>query len=152
VPSDRAWTRFSKALGARGLKLTGRLNVPLYKLSGGRIGGKLGRAPILLLTTRGRRSGKKRTAPLVYLPDGERVIVIGSNAGNRMPPAWALNLEHDPEGEVQVRRKRWPVRARIAEGEEHETLWRRMNEQFAGFDDYRARTTRDIRLFVLEPR
>ena len=78
--------------------------------------------------------------------------MIGSNAGNTMPPAWALNLEQDPEGEVQVRRERWPVRARIAEGEEHDTLWRRMNEQFAGFDEYRERTTRDIRLFVLEPR
>jgi F420H(2)-dependent quinone reductase len=152
VPSDRAWTRFSKGLGARGLRLTGRLNIPLYKLSGGRIGGRLGRAPILLLTTVGRRSGKERTAPVVYVRDGERMIVIGSNAGNERPPAWALNLEQNPEAEVQVRRERWPVRARIAEGEEREALWRRMNEQFAGFDDYRDRTTRDIRLFVLEPR
>lgn len=152
MPSDRAWTRFSKALGVRGLRATGRLNVPLYKLSGGRIGGRLGRAPILLLTTKGRSSGKERTAPLVYMADGERVVVIGSNAGNKQPPAWALNLQHEPEAEVQVRRERWPVRARIAEGEEHETLWRRMNQQFAGFDDYRARTTRDIKLFVLEPR
>jgi deazaflavin-dependent oxidoreductase (nitroreductase family) len=152
VPSDRAWTRFSKALGARGLRATGQLNIPLYKLSGGRIGGRLDRAPILLLTTVGRRSGKERTAPVVYLRDGERMIVIGSNAGNKRPPAWALNLEQNPEAEVQVRRERWPVRARIAEGPEHDELWRRMNEQFSGFDDYRERTTRDIRLFVLEPR
>jgi len=152
VPSDRAWTRFSKALGARGLRLTGRLNVPLYKLSGGRIGGRLGRAPILLLTTVGRRSGKERTAPVVYLPDGEWLIVIGSNAGNERPPAWALNLEQNPEAEVQVRRERRPVRARITEGKERETLWKRMNDQFAGFDNYRDRTSRNIRLFVLEPR
>ena len=152
MPSDRAWTRFSKALGARGLRLTGRLNVPLYKLSGGRIGGRLGRAPILLLTTVGRRSGKERTAPVVYLPDGEWLIVIGSNAGNERPPAWALNLEQNPEAEVQVRRERRPVRARITEGKERETLWKRMNDQFAGFDNYRDRTSRNIRLFVLEPR
>jgi len=152
VPSDRAWTRFSKALGARGLRATGRLNVPLYKLSGGRIGGHLGRAPILLLTTTGRRSGEPRTAPLVYLPDGDRFIVIGSNAGNPKAPAWALNLEANPEAEVQVKRDRHLVRSRVAQGTEHEELWRRMNDQFGGFDDYKARTSRDIRLFVLEPR
>jgi F420H(2)-dependent quinone reductase len=152
VPSDRAWTRFSRALGDRGLKATGRLNIPLYRLSGGRIGGRLGRAPILLLTTVGRKSGEPRTAPLVFLPDGERMIVIGSNAGNPRPPAWALNLAANPEAEVQVRRERTPVRARIAEGAEHDELWRRMNEQFSGFDTYRDRTSREIRLFVLEPR
>ena len=152
MPSDRGWTRLSKALGARGLRATGRLNIPLYKLSGGRIGGRLGRAPILLLTTTGRKSGEPRTAPVVYLPDGDRFIVIGSNAGNPRPPAWALNLEANPEAEVQVRRERRPVRARIADGQERDELWRRMNDQFGGFDDYRDRTSRDIRLFVLEPR
>ena len=152
MPSDRAWSRFSKALGVRGLRATGRLNVPLYKLSRGRIGGRLGRAPILLLTTVGRRSGRTRTAPVLYMRDGSRLIVIGSNAGNERPPAWALNLEANAEAEVQVGGDRSQVRARVAEGSEREDLWRRMNEQFAGFDDYRARTARDIRVFVLEPR
>ena len=152
MPSDHAWSRFSKALGVWGLRATGRLNVPLYKLSRGRIGGRLGRAPILLLTTVGRRSGKTRTAPVLYMRDGDRLIVIGSNAGNERPPAWALNLEANAEAEVQVGGDRSQVRARIAEGSEREDLWRRMNEQFAGFDDYRARTARDIRVFVLEPR
>jgi deazaflavin-dependent oxidoreductase (nitroreductase family) len=152
VPSDQAWAGFSKALGARGLRATGRLNVPLYKLSGGRIGGRLGRAPILLITTVGRRSGKPRTAPVLYMRDGDRLIVIGSNAGNQRPPAWALNLEANPEAKVQVGRRRTQVRARIADGAEHDDLWRRMNDQFGGFDLYRDRTSRDIRLFVLEPR
>ena len=152
MPSDRAWAGFSKALGRRGLRATGRLNVPLYRLSRGRIGGRLGRAPILLLTTVGRRSGKARTAPVLYLRDGQRLVVIGSNAGNDRPPAWALNLEANPEGEVQVGGRKHSVHARVAEGAEHDELWRRMNDQFEGFDIYRDRTSRDIRLFVLEPR
>jgi F420H(2)-dependent quinone reductase len=152
VPSDRAWTRLSTFLGRRGLRATGRLNIPLYKLSGGRIGGRLSRAPILLLTTTGRKSGKQRTCPLVYLADGERLVVIGSNAGNERPSAWALNLLEHPEAEVQVRREQHAVRARVAEGAEREELWRRMNDQFGGFDIYRDRAGREIPLFVLEPK
>jgi deazaflavin-dependent oxidoreductase (nitroreductase family) len=111
VPSDRTLAKISNSLGARGLRWTGKLNVPLYRLSGGRIGGKVGRAPVLLLTTTGRRSGEPRTAPVVYLADGENVVVIDTNAGNAKVPAWSLNLEASPEGEVELGRKRYPVRA-----------------------------------------
>jgi deazaflavin-dependent oxidoreductase (nitroreductase family) len=149
--SDRSISRISSSLGVKGLRWTGRMNVPLYRLSGGRLGAKVGRAPVLLLITTGRRSGQKRTAPLVYLPDGERMIVIGSNAGNDRAPAWALNLRANPEAEVEIGRRRVPVRARVAEGEERAELWRRCNDQYAGFDDYEARTDRDISVFVLEP-
>ena len=152
MPSDRVYSRFSMALGDRGLKLVGRWNVPLYRLSRGRIGGRIGKAPVLLLTTTGRKSGQPRTAPVVYLRDGERLIVIGSNAGNQRTPAWSLNLAANPDAEVEVGADKRSVKARIAEGEEREELWRKMNEQYAGFDDYKAKTTRDIRLFVLEPR
>jgi deazaflavin-dependent oxidoreductase (nitroreductase family) len=150
--SDRAWSRFSSGLGARGLRVAGRLNVPVYRATKGRLMGRVGRAPVLLLTTTGRRSGEPRTAPVVYLADGERYVVIGSNAGNTRAPAWALNLRANPEAEVEVRGDRRRVRARVAEGEERADLWRRMNEQYAGFDDYRARTSRDISVFALESR
>ena len=152
MPSDRAYARFSMALGERGLRIAGRWNVPLYRLSRGRIGGRVGKAPVLLLTTTGRKSGQPRTAPVVYLKDGERLVVIGSNAGNAKAPAWSLNLVAHPEADVEVGAEKRQVRARVAEGEERADLWRRMNEQYAGFDDYRQKTTRDIRLFVLEPR
>jgi F420H(2)-dependent quinone reductase len=151
VPSDRFYSRLSTSMGATGLRFTGKLNVPLYRASGGRIGGKVGRAPVLLLTTTGRKSGQKRTVPVVYLADGERMIVIGSNAGNSRAPAWSLNLKADPDAELEVGRKRIKVRARVAEGEERAELWRKSNEQLAAFDDYEARTDRDIALFVLEP-
>jgi deazaflavin-dependent oxidoreductase (nitroreductase family) len=151
MPSDRFYTRLSTSMGATGLRWTGKLNVPLYRASGGRIGGRVGRAPVLLLTTTGRKSGQKRTAPVVYLTDGERMIVIGSNAGNTRAPAWSLNLKANPDAAVEVGRKRIDVRARVAEGEERAELWRKSNEQYAGFDDYEARTSRDIAVFVLEP-
>ncbi|HEX6228967.1 MAG TPA: nitroreductase family deazaflavin-dependent oxidoreductase, partial [Solirubrobacterales bacterium] len=138
--------------GARGLRWTGKLNVPIYRLTGGRIGGRFDKAPALLLTTTGRKSGQLRTVPVVYLEDGENLVVIGSNAGHRNEPAWSLNLKADPDAEVEVGRERRQVRARIAEGEERAELWRRHNEQFSGFDRYAARTDRDIALFVLEPR
>jgi deazaflavin-dependent oxidoreductase (nitroreductase family) len=151
VPSDRFYTRFSTSLGTTGLRWAGKMNVPVYRASGGRLMGKVGKAPVLLLTTTGRKSGQKRTAPVVYLADDERMIVIGSNAGNNRVPAWALNLKANPEASIEVGRRRQAVRARVAEGEERADLWRRSNQQYAGFDDYEARTDRKISLFVLEP-
>jgi deazaflavin-dependent oxidoreductase (nitroreductase family) len=134
------------------LRVAGKLNVPLYRLTRGRWAGKFGRAPILLLTTTGRKSGQSRTSPVLYLADADRLVVIGSNAGNERTPAWALNLVANPDAEVELRGARRPVRARVAEGDERAELWARMNDQYAGFDEYRERTSRDIRLFVLEPR
>jgi F420H(2)-dependent quinone reductase len=139
-------------MGATGLRLVGKLNTPLYRLSGGRIGGRINRAPVLLLTTTGRKSGLPRTAPVVYLADGRSLVVIGSNAGHSRTPAWSLNLQANPEAEVEVGRERRQVRARVAEGEERAELWRRHNKQYSGFDEYEARTDREIALFVLEPR
>jgi deazaflavin-dependent oxidoreductase (nitroreductase family) len=153
MPSgDKFYSRMSQMMGATGLRWMGKLNVPLYRVSGGRLMGKVNEAPVLLLTTTGRKSGRQRTAPVVYLADGESYVVIGSNAGHSRTPAWSLNLKATPEAEVEVGRRRVPVRARVAEGEERADLWRRHNEQYSGFDEYEARTDRDIALFVLEPR
>jgi len=106
---------------------------------------------VLLLTSTGRRWGQRRTAPVLYLPDGDRLIVIGSNAGNEREPAWSLNLKANSEAEVEVGRKRTQVRARIADGDERTQLWTRFKALFGGFDHYRERTARDIAVFVLEP-
>jgi deazaflavin-dependent oxidoreductase (nitroreductase family) len=130
----------------------GKLNVPIYRASRGRLLGTWGRAPVLLLTTTGRRSGQQRTAPVVYLDDGGRTVVIGSNTGSDRAPAWSLNLRAKPDCMVQIRGERRRARARIAEGNERAELWRAMNAQYAGFEDYEKRTSRDIAVFVLEPR
>lgn len=150
MPSDRALSRFSMSLPDAVLRSVGKLNVPLYRASRGRLGATWGRAPILLLTTTGRRSGQQRTAPVVYMTDHQRLVVIGSNAGNERAPAWALNLQANPGCAVQVGGTRRQLKARVAEDEERAELWRKMNEQYAGFDDYEERTSRELRVFVLE--
>jgi F420H(2)-dependent quinone reductase len=151
VPSDRLYTRLSMSLGATGLRWTGKLNTPLYRLSRGRIGGKVGRAPVLLLTTTGRKSGLRRTCPIVYIEDEGRFVVINTNAGNEPAPAWSLNLRTNPDAEVEIGRRRHSVRARIAEGEERADLWRKHNDQYSGFDEYAEKLDRDIAVFVLDP-
>lgn len=154
MPSDHFWASFSNSLGARGLRRVGKLNVPIYRATGGRLFGKIGRGPILLLTTTGRKSRQKRTAPVLYIEDAGRFVVIDTNAGNAKIPAWSLNLDADPEAEVEVRGKRLAVRARPAQGDERADLWRKHNEQYAGFDEYEEKLPDDrpITVYVLEPR
>jgi deazaflavin-dependent oxidoreductase (nitroreductase family) len=152
MPKNTFYSRLSMAMPDSWLKATGKLNVPIYRLSRGRIFGSIGTAPVLLLTSTGRRSGQQRTAPVVFLADGDRYIVIGSNAGNQRTPAWSYNLQANPDAEIEIRGTRKLVRARVAEGEERVELWRKVNEMYEGFDDYDAKTSRDIAVFVLEPR
>jgi F420H(2)-dependent quinone reductase len=140
------------SMSAGMLRTAGKLNVPIYRLTRGRVMGKVGRAPVLLLTSIGRRSGEPRTAPVVFLIDAGRTVVIGSNAGNARAPAWSHNLKANPDAEIEIRGDRRKVSARVAEGEERGELWRKMNDQYAGFEDYEQRTSRDIAVFVLEPR
>ncbi|HEX5984700.1 MAG TPA: nitroreductase family deazaflavin-dependent oxidoreductase [Solirubrobacterales bacterium] len=152
MPSDRFYSRLSHSLGAKGLRMVGKLNAPVYRLTGGRVGGRVGGGPVLLLTTTGRKSGQSRTAPVLYLRDGDRFVVINTNAGNQKTPAWSLNLKANPDAEVEVGRKRFEVRARTAEGEERADLWRRHMEQYSGWDYYESKLDREITVFVLEPR
>lgn len=154
MPSDRFYSRLSHSLGATGLRWVGKLNVPLYRASRGRIGGRVGKGPVLLLTTTGRKSGEKRTAPVLYIEDEGRYVVINTNAGNTRIPAWSLNLDADPEAEVEIKGKRLAVRSRAAQGEERAELWRKHNRQYAGFDEYKEELPDDrpITVYVLEPR
>ncbi|MDO8616781.1 MAG: nitroreductase family deazaflavin-dependent oxidoreductase [Dehalococcoidia bacterium] len=123
----------------------------LYRVSGGGIGGRFGKAPMLLLTTTGRRSGKPRTVPLLYLADGERIVVVGSNGGDDRDPAWWLNLQHDPRGQMQIGRRRRAVTAGKADPQEKARLWPQITALYAGYDEYQTRTAREIPLVVLRP-
>lgn len=149
---DRVYARFSMAIGGTALRVIGKINVPVYRASKGRLLGTVSRAPVLLLTTTGRRTGASRTAPVLYMRDGERLIVIASNAGNKHAPAWSLNLKANAEAEVQIGAERRPVRARVSQEPERGELWQAMNEQYTGFEEYRQHTAREIPVFVLDPR
>src|SRR4030081_3080038 len=109
-----------------GLRLLG-LHQLVYERSGGIIGHRLGDIRMLLLRTRGRKSGEQRTAALLYLEDGNRYIVVGSKGGSDTPPAWLLNLESDPEVEVQVGTRRFAAKARRATAAERRCLWPKLS-------------------------
>src|SRR3954454_15829021 len=113
---DGAYARFSMLLPASVVRALGKLNVPIYRATRGKLMNTVGTAPVMLLTTTGRKSGQERTAPVLYLEDGPRLVVVGSNAGNTNTPAWALNLRANPDARAQVGGRIWPVRARVAEG------------------------------------
>lgn len=150
--TDRVRARTTMLIPDSGVRFYGRFQARIFQLSSGRLGGRFGQGPVLLITTTGRRSGQQRTTPVLYVLDGTRYVVIGSNTGSDSPPAWALNLLANPNATIQIRNDQKSVRARVLEGEEKRELWKRMNDQYKGFDMYRERTDRDIKTFLLEPR
>ena len=125
----------------------------LYENTDGRIGATLGGRPMLLLRTVGRRTGKPRTAALLYVRDAKGCAVIASKGGAPQHPGWFHNLMAEPNVEIQVGRERIPVRARIAEGEERSRLWARADEVNQGqYAIYQSRTEQLIPVVVLDPR
>jgi F420H(2)-dependent quinone reductase len=128
----------------------GAVNRRLYRATGGKLGGKMKGAPILLLTTKGRKSGKPRTAPLLYLREGDALAVVASEGGAPRHPAWFLNLQADPEVEVEVGRARERRRAREATGDERATLWQRLVELYPPYEIYQQKTERTIPVVLLE--
>jgi deazaflavin-dependent oxidoreductase (nitroreductase family) len=107
--------------------------------------------PVCYLTTRGRRSGEWRTAPLLYLADGDRVVVAESNWGQRRRPSWALNLDENPEARLSIGGAERPVTARRATAAEEARYWPQLDEIWPGWEGYRRRAGRAIVLYVLEP-
>ncbi|RZQ59249.1 nitroreductase/quinone reductase family protein [Amycolatopsis suaedae] len=125
----------------------------VYRVSGGRIGGTLRGAPVLLLNHVGRRSGTRRQTPLLYLTDGDRLVLAASKAGSDRHPDWYHNLVAAPETSVLIGRRERAVRARVASAEERAAYWPRLVELYAAFDTYQRRTGgREIPVLILEPR
>jgi deazaflavin-dependent oxidoreductase (nitroreductase family) len=127
----------------------------LYRRTGGRLGHTIPGVPgkMLLLDHVGAKSGKKRTSPLLYVRDGEDLVVVASKGGFPKHPAWYHNLIANPETTVQVRGETIPVRARVAKPEERARLWALAVKGYRCYDDYAARSKgREIPLVVLEPR
>jgi F420H(2)-dependent quinone reductase len=133
-----------------GFRILGGLHKRVYRLTGGRVGGRIGKLPVLLLTTIGRKSGRPRTQPLAYTRVGDGYAVIASKGGAAQHPLWYLNLRANPLAEVTVGRDTRKVRARDAEGEERERLWRALADLYPGYDRYAQKTSRGIPVVVLE--
>jgi len=128
------------------------LHVRLYRLTGGRFVGRMGKAPILLLTTTGRRSGTPRTTPLLYLRDGDAYAVVASFGGSPTHPAWYLNLTANAQVDVQTGPERFRATARTAAAEERDRLWPRLVELYGSYASYQRKTTREIPVVLLERR
>ena len=133
------------------IRTMSRTHGRIYRISGGRLVGRVAGMPVLLLTTTGRRSGKPRTAALTYFRKGGHLVVIGSFGGSDLSPAWWLNLQRDPRASVLIRGTTSKVTARAATAEEHDRLWPLVAERYTGYARYQKRTARPIPIVVLTP-
>jgi len=125
----------------------------IFRLTGGRIGGRVVGGPVLLLHHVGARSGKHRISPLLYLPDGERMVIVASKGGYTKHPGWFHNLKANPDTTVEVPREgKVAVRAREASAAEREELWPRVVDLYEGYAAYQRSTSREIPLIVLDRR
>lgn len=132
--------------------LFGAEHVRVYRDTGGERGYHWRGTTILLLTTRGRRTGEERTTPLIHRSDGDRWIIVASKGGAPQNPAWFENLVSAPDVTIQVKDRVVPVRATVAEGEERARLWSLMTEVWPAYDSYQESTDREIPVVVLTPR
>lgn len=131
------------------IRWIGRLHAWLWKLAGGKLGDAFGRAPFMMLTTTGCKTGRARTTPVLYLQDGADLIVVASFGGNDVHPAWYLNLQCCPEAEVIVKGERRRLLAHRVSPEEKKLIWLRLVEMYPNFAVYQQRTSREIPLLKL---
>jgi deazaflavin-dependent oxidoreductase (nitroreductase family) len=131
--------------------LFGQEHIDRYEATDGAEGHEWQGTTALILTTRGRRSGGPRKAPLIYQRFGDAVLLVASRGGAPEPPAWYLNLVEDPEVVVQIKGDRIKGRARIATPEEKPEMWRTMTAVWPDYDVYQTRTDREIPIVVVDP-
>jgi len=146
--------------GARGRRFAGAtrrfqrlltgIHTLVYRLSGGRLGGRLVDMPVLLLNTVGQRSGRLRVTPLTYYPDDGRYVLVASNGGTAGSPGWYHNLLASPRALVQVGARVFDARAERVDATERARLWPLVTQMYPGYRDYQARTDRELPLVALE--
>lgn len=128
----------------------GQEHVERYEATDGEEGHDWQGSRTLILTTTGRKSGSERKTPLIYGEHDGDYLIVASKGGADEPPAWYLNLEADPEAQIQVWGDRFPVKARVADSEEKPELWRIMTSTWPAYDEYQEKTARPIPVVVLE--
>jgi deazaflavin-dependent oxidoreductase (nitroreductase family) len=141
----------NNTIGNRLFTFYTRAHVFLYRLTGGMIGGRVGKSAVLLLMTVGRKSGKEYTTPLFYLADGNRFVLVASNRGTGKLPNWWLNMRDTSVAHIQVGRRKLAVTAKQAEPEERQRLWSQLVAQYADYDNYQKQTPYDIPVIILRP-
>jgi deazaflavin-dependent oxidoreductase (nitroreductase family) len=143
MASDLQWTIVNRLTDA---------HVAYYRLTGGRfLLGPLGADRTVLVDQVGRKSGKKRTTPLLYLADGDDIVIVASKGGSHKHPAWWLNLREMDETDIQVGSERRRVAVREATPEERARLWPQVVELWSDYANYQKRTDREIPLAILSP-
>jgi F420H(2)-dependent quinone reductase len=142
--TDRSWPLLRRVIG---------IHTTVYRASHGLVGHRFPGAPsVLLLDHVGARSAVKRTSPLLYMRDGEDVVLVASKGGHPSNPAWFHNLMANPDTTVQIGSARSEVHARVARPQERERLWPKVVKVYGAYADYQRRTEREIPLVILEPR
>jgi deazaflavin-dependent oxidoreductase (nitroreductase family) len=129
--------------------LFGQEHVDRYRATDGEEGHEWNGTKTLLLTTTGRKSGEQRTTPLIYGQSGDDYLIVASKGGADEPPAWYLNLQADPNVEIQVKGDRFNVTARDANADEKPDLWKTMTSEWPQYDEYQQKTDREIPVVVL---
>lgn len=133
------------------LTLLGDDHVRAYQESGGEVGYLWNGVPTLLLSATGRRTGRKLTSPLIFVRDGDDYLIVASMGGAPRHPSWYLNLQANPQAEIQVKDQTLAVVARTASASEKPRLWKLVTEVWPNYDVYQSRTDRDIPVVVLSP-
>ncbi len=133
------------------MKLFLSANVGLFRVTGGKIGSSMFGGKVLLLTTKGRKTGRVRTVPVMYFEDGSDKVVIASAGGSPIHPAWYNNLATDPNVTVEIKGKTYKARAEVAKGADRERIWQRVVTEQPRFDEYSKKTKgREIPIVVLK--
>jgi deazaflavin-dependent oxidoreductase (nitroreductase family) len=131
--------------------LVTRMHRGIYRATSGRLGARLAGLDMLLLTTRGRKTGEPRTVPLACFPDGENRVVVASNNGQDADPGWWLNLLAEPQAEVTLGPETWPVCAALADPDERDRLWPELKRTNPAYSRYEKKTQREIPVVILRP-
>jgi deazaflavin-dependent oxidoreductase (nitroreductase family) len=134
------------------IKWMSRATAFLYQKTDGKVGGKfLQGAPVALLTTTGRKTGEPRVSPLLFLREGNRIVLVASKGGSDTHPMWYLNLKANPKVSVQIRDEVLQLTARDATEEERARYWPKLVEMYSSFEDYRSWTNRVIPIVICDP-
>lgn len=132
-------------------KAVSALHKAVYRASGGRVLGRIRGVPVLLLTTTGRKSGRARSTPLLYVPDADAYVLAASNGGRPSHPSWYRNLEHQPAAKILVGNRTLTVRATVASQDERARLWDLLTSRYPPFAAYQRKTSRRIPVVTLRP-